>query len=254
MRIREPGPPGHCRQVPLQEDVAWRRTAVMAEVPSGGACIVSREAGLGPVLEAQQADPGIQILPIIGQIEGHNLLPKEYKATKYEQLLPMLAAIEIDPAAKGLLVILNTPGGDVEAGLAIAEMIAGLSKPTVSLIAGGGHSIGLPIAVAARRSVAAPSASITIHPIRSYGVMVGVPEIGVELAKVTDRIVAFVSAHSHITQERYRELMTAREDMVGDLGTVLDAQRAVSEGLLDEVGGVGNALRALRGMIDSGGV
>lgn len=209
------------------------------------------EAENAPVLTV--ADPGIQVLPIIGQIEGHGMLPKEYKATKYEHLLPMLAAIEIDPVARGLLVILNTPGGDVEAGLAIAEMISGLSKPTVSLVAGGGHSIGLPIAVAARRSFIAPSASITIHPIRSFGLMVGVPEMGIELAKTTDRIISFVLRHTSISKERYTDLMTDREDMVGDVGTVLDADRAVEEGLLHEVGGVGSAIAALRGMICQGG-
>ena len=209
--------------------------------------------------EAGRSDDGarpqspIHTLSIIGQIEGHVVLPSQSKTTKYEHVIPQLLAIEQDPSVKGLLVTLNTVGGDVEAGLAIAEMIASLRKPTVSLVLGGGHSIGVPVAVATRRSFIVPTATMTIHPIRLSGYVIGVPQTFEYLDKMQDRVVQFVCAHSHVAERRLRELMFRTGELARDVGTILVGQGAVDEGLIDEVGGLGAALSCLNRMIDGRG-
>jgi ATP-dependent protease ClpP protease subunit len=188
---------------------------------------------------------GIQVVTIIGQIEGHITLPSQNKTTKYEHVLPQLIAIEQDPEVEGLLVLLNTVGGDVEAGLAIAEMIRSLSKPKVSIVLGGGHSIGVPIAVSADHSFIVPSATMTIHPIRLSGMVIGVPQTYEYLDKMQDRVVNFVVQNSRISQERYRELMFRTGELARDVGTILVGTDAVREGLIDDVGGVAAAMARL---------
>ena len=194
----------------------------------------------------------IHCLTIIGQIEGHLVLPPKNKTTKYEHVLPQLVAVEQNPNIKGLLVMLNTIGGDVEAGLAIAEMVAGLSKPVVSLIIGGGHSIGIPIAVAARKSFIASTATMTIHPIRLSGFILGVSQTWEYLERMQDRVIDFVVSHSKITKEKYKELMFRSGELARDIGTVLVGKDAVKVGLIDEVGGISSALVALEEMIGEG--
>ena len=191
--------------------------------------------------ESPQPESPIHTLSIIGQIEGHVVLPSQSKTTKYEHVIPQLLAIEQDPRVQGLLVTLNTVGGDVEAGLAIAEMIASLRKPTVSLVLGGGHSIGVPIAVATGRSFIVPSATMTIHPIRLSGYVIGVPQTFEYLDKMQDRVIQFVCSHSHVGERRLRELMFRTGELARDVGTILVGQAAVDEGLIDEVGGLGAA-------------
>jgi len=191
----------------------------------------------------------IHCLTIIGQIEGHLVLPPQNKTTKYEHVLPQLVAVELSREINGLLVLLNTVGGDVEAGLAIAEMLATLSKPTVSVVLGGGHSIGIPIAVSAKRSLIAPSATMTIHPIRFTGLVVGVPQTYEYLDRMQERVIRFVVEHSHISEPRLRELMLRTGELARDIGTVLVGEDAVKEGLVDEVGGVAEAIRVLEEMI-----
>lgn len=194
------------------------------------------------------AKDGIHCLTIIGQVEGHILLPSQNKTTKYEHVMPQLVAVEQSPDIRGLLILLNTVGGDVEAGLAIAEMIASLSKPTVSLVLGGGHSIGIPIAVAAAYSFIAKTATMTIHPIRLTGFVLGIPQTWDYLEKMQERVVRFVVSHSRIKAERYRELMFKTGDLARDIGTVLVGGDAVKEGLIDEVGGLREALAKLKTM------
>ena len=197
--------------------------------------------------ELGQTRPGgIHCLTIIGQIEGHQLLPEDVKTTKYEHLLPTIAAVEEAPEITALLILLNTAGGDVEAGLAIAEMIAGMRKPTASLVLGGGHSIGVPLAVSARRSFIAPTASMTIHPVRITGVVIGAAQTYDYLARMQERITDFVTAHSAIPAERYRELMSDTRQLANDVGSILTGQEAVDEGLIDSVGTLSDALRYLR--------
>lgn len=191
----------------------------------------------------------IHCISIVGQVEGHVLLPPRNKTTKYEHIIPQLVAVEQNPDIKGVLVILNTVGGDIEAGLAIAEMIKGLSKPTVSLVLGGGHSIGAPIAVAASYSFIADSATITIHPIRLTGLVVGVPQTYEYLDKMQDRVVRFITDNSRISQERLRELMFRTGDLMRDIGTVLIGRDAVNAGLIDEVGGLHKAVSKLEELI-----
>lgn len=185
-------------------------------------------------------------MTIIGQIEGHMVLPPQNKTTKYEHILPQLVAIEQNPKIKGLLLLLNTVGGDVEAGLAIAELIASMKKPTVSLVLGGGHSIGGPIAVATDYSYIAETATMTIHPIRLTGMVIGVPQTYEYLDKMQERVVRFVISHSRISTERFRELMFRTGELARDIGTILAGVDAVEEGLIDEVGGIGAALAKLR--------
>lgn len=192
-----------------------------------------------------QLESRIQLLSIIGEVEGHEALGERTKATKYEQILPRLAMIEEDERVEGLLILLNTVGGDVEAGLAIAEMIASLSKPTVSLVLGGGHSIGVPLAVSSDYSFIVPSATMVIHPVRTNGMFIGVVQTYRNMEKTQDRITGFIAEHSHITQERLEELMLDTSLLVKDVGTMLDGTEAVKEGLIDEVGGIKEALDKL---------
>lgn len=190
----------------------------------------------------------IHCLSIIGQIEGHYLLGDNQKATKYEHLIPLLVSIEENPDVKGLLVVLNTMGGDVEAGLALAEMIASMQKPTVSLVLGGGHSIGVPLAVAAKRSFIVPSATMTIHPVRTTGLVVGVPQTFRYFQEMQARIVDFICRHSNATKERIEELMMKPDMLATDVGSIIDGNEAVACGLIDEVGGLSAALSALKDM------
>jgi len=199
--------------------------------------------------EVPRTDENIHILTVIGQIEGHLILPSQNKTTKYEHVMPQLVAIEQNPSIEGLLVILNTVGGDVEAGLAIAEMISSLSKPSVSLVLGGGHSIGVPCAVAATYSFIARTATMTIHPIRLSGLVIGVPQTYEYLDKMQDRVVKFVVSHSRITEEKFRELMFRTGELARDIGTVLVGQDAVKYGLIDAVGGVSDAVHKLKELI-----
>lgn len=192
----------------------------------------------------------IHLLSIIGEVEGHESAASQSKTTKYEHVLPKLAMIEDDKSVDGLLILLNTVGGDVEAGLAIAEMIASLSKPTVSLVLGGGHSIGVPMAVSSDYSFIVPSATMVIHPVRTNGMFIGVAQSYRNMEKTQDRITGFVASHSNITQERIEELMLDTTQLVKDVGTMLDGEEAVKEGLIDEVGGISQALRKLYEMID----
>lgn len=188
----------------------------------------------------------IHCLSIIGQIEGHYILGDNQKATKYEHLIPLLVSIEENPDIKGLLVVLNTMGGDVEAGLALAELIASMKKPTVSLVLGGGHSIGVPLAVAAKRSFIVPSATMTIHPVRTTGLVVNVPQTFRYFQEMQTRIVDFICRNSHIAKEKLEELMMRPDALVTDVGSIVDGNEAVQYGLIDEVGGLSAALAALR--------
>ncbi len=196
-----------------------------------------------------QTKSNIHCLSIIGQIEGHLILPPQNKTTKYEHLIPQLVALEESPEIEGVLVILNTIGGDVEAGLAIAEMVKSMSKPTVSLILGGGHSIGVTISVAADYSFLAETASITIHPIRLSGLVIGVPQTYEYLDKMQDRVVNFITKHSKVTNEKLRELMFRTGELARDIGTVLIGRDATECGLIDEVGGISDAVRKLHELI-----
>lgn len=200
---------------------------------------------LGTTSVPQQKN-SIYCLPIIGQIEGHIVLPSQNKTTKYEHVIPQLVAVEENPDISGLLVLLNTVGGDVEAGLAIAELIKSISKPTVSLVLGGGHSIGVPIAVAADRSYITETATMTIHPIRLAGTVLGVPQTYEYLEKMQDRIIKFIVSNSRITEARFRELMFRTGELARDIGTVLVGKEAVYEGLIDEVGGLEQAMAKLK--------
>lgn len=192
----------------------------------------------------------IHCLTIIGQVEGHYILPPQNKTTKYEHVIPQLIAIEEDPQIEGLVIILNTVGGDVEAGLAIAELIAGMKKPTVSLVLGGGHSIGIPLAVSAKRSFIAPSATMTIHPVRMNGLVLGVPQTLSYFERMQDRITRFITTNSRISTERFKTLILTMGELVMDVGTILDGEAAVKEGLIDEVGGISDVIKCLYDMID----
>lgn len=192
----------------------------------------------------------IYCLTIIGQIEGHYVLPSQNKTTKYEHVIPQLVAIEEEPTIEGLLILLNTVGGDVEAGLAIAELIAGMKKPTVSMVLGGGHSIGVPLAVSAKKSFIAKSASMTIHPVRMSGTMLGVPQTFEYFQRMQDRISNFVTDNSNISSDRFHQLAMNTGELVMDIGTVLDGEDAVNEGLIDYMGGLSDALNCLYNMIN----
>ncbi len=191
----------------------------------------------------------IHCLSIIGQIEGHYLLPDGQKATKYEHLIPLLVSIEESEEIDGLLVVLNTMGGDVEAGLALAEMIASMTKPTVSLVLGGGHSIGVPLATSAKKSFIVPSATMTIHPVRINGLVVGVPQTFHYFNEMQKRIIGFICEHSRANPERVRELMMRPDEIATDVGSIIDGKEAVACGIIDAVGGLSDALAALREMI-----
>jgi ATP-dependent protease ClpP protease subunit len=196
------------------------------------------------------ADSKIHCLTIVGQIEGHLALPPQNKTTKYEHLIPQLVAIEQNPKIEGVLVILNTVGGDVEAGLAISEMLGTLSKPTVSIVLGGGHSIGVPIAVSCDYSFIAETATMTIHPIRLTGLVIGVPQTFEYLDKMQERVTNFVTKHSHITEEKFKDLMFAKGNLTRDIGTNVIGVEAVDMGLIDAVGGLGKAMKKLNELID----
>ncbi len=199
----------------------------------------------------RRAEHVIHCLTIVGQVEGHYILPPQNKTTKYEHVIPQLVAIEQDPQIEGLLIILNTVGGDVEAGLAIAELISGMKKPTVSLVLGGGHSIGVPLACSAKKSFIAPSATMTIHPVRMNGLVLGVPQTLSYFDKMQERIVRFVTDNSGIDPEEFRRLMMNSGELIMDMGTVLDGEAAVDCGLIDYPGGLGNAIDCLYAMIES---
>lgn len=192
----------------------------------------------------------IHCLTIVGQIEGHFILPPQNKSTKYEHVIPQLVAIEQDPDVDGLLIILNTVGGDVEAGLAIAELISGMKKPTVSLVLGGGHSIGVPLACSAKKSFIAPSATMTVHPVRMNGLVLGVPQTLSYFDKMQERIVRFVCDNSGISSETFRKIMMQTGELVMDVGTVLDGEDAVKIGLIDYLGGLSDAIDCLFKLID----
>ena len=195
-------------------------------------------------------DSSIYCLTVIGQIEGHYTMSGDSKTTKYEHVIPQLIAIEESPDIKGVLVVLNTVGGDIEAGLALAELIAGMKKPTVSLVLGGGHSIGVPLAVAAKRSFIVPSATMTIHPVRINGLVLGVPQAFLHFQRMQERIVRFVTDHSRLSQEQFSQLCLNTDEMATDMGTILDGTDAVECGLIDELGTLSQALAALHRMID----
>lgn len=192
----------------------------------------------------------IHCLTIIGQVEGHYILPPQNKTTKYEHVIPQLVAIQQDPQIEGLIVILNTVGGDVEAGLAIAELIAGMNKPTVSLVLGGGHSIGVPLAVSARQSFIAPSATMTIHPVRMNGTVIAAPQTFNYFERIQERIVSFVAKNSRIDKDKFLSLMLKTGEMAADVGSVIYGEEAVALGLIDRVGGLSDALACLYEQIE----
>lgn len=195
-------------------------------------------------------DGKIYTLTIIGQVEGHQVLPENCKTTKYEHVLPLLAGIEESDDINGLLLLLNTVGGDIEAGLAIAEMIAGMKKPTVSLVLGGGHSIGIPLAVCTKKSFITPTASMTVHPVRMTGLVVGAPQTFRYFQRIQEQIVEFVANNSKISKEEFEHYMMATGEMATDVGTILYGKEAVASGLIDKLGGLNDALSALHRMID----
>ena len=202
-------------------------------------------------MEIPDAPTDIHCITIVGQIEGHMVMPPQNKTTKYEHIIPQLVALEQNPSVKGVLIVLNTVGGDVEAGLAIAEMLRSMSKPTVSLVLGGGHSIGVPIAVASDYSFIAETATMTIHPIRLAGLVIGVPQTYEYLDKMQERVVRFVCKHSVIKPERFRELMFRTGELARDIGTILVGKDAVNEGLINEVGGIGQAVTKINELIQN---
>ena len=191
----------------------------------------------------------VHVLTIVGQIEGHQVLPPSSKSTKYEHVMPLLALVEESDEVDGLLVLLNTVGGDIEAGLAIAELIASMSKPTVSLVLGGGHSIGVPLAVSAKRSFIAPSAAMTIHPVRLNGLVIGVPQTFYYFERIQERITQFVTANSRMKREDFTRLMLQTGELAADVGSVIYGEEAVQLGLIDEIGGLSAALDCLHRMI-----
>lgn len=212
--------------------------------------LVEKIQALGQTNVPHSGDSNIHVLTIIGQVEGHMQLPPQNKTTKYEHILPQLVAIEQNPKIEGLIVLLNTVGGDVEAGLALSEMIASLSKPTVSVVLGGGHSIGVPIAVATNYSFIVPTATMTIHPVRLTGLVIGVPQTFEYLDKMQERVIQFVINHSKIKEETLKELMFAKGNLTRDIGTNVVGEDAVSYGLIDEVGGIKEALNKINELIE----
>ncbi len=210
--------------------------------------LIEKTGGLRP----QNAKHLIHCLTIIGQVEGHYALPSQNKTPKYEHSIPALVAIEQDRSIEGLIVILNTVGGDVEAGLAIAELIAGMKTPTVSLVVGGGHSIGVPLSVSTMRSYIVPSASMTIHPVRMNGMMLGVPQSLSYIDKIQDRIVGFIVRNSRMEEADFRRLMTNTQELATDVGSVLSGEQAVEMGLIDRLGGLSDAIAGLYELIENG--
>lgn len=215
-----------------------------------GSGILDKIKELGQTNVPQMDQSNIHVLTIIGQIEGHVQLPPQNKTTKYEHIIPQLVAAEQNPKIEGLLIILNTVGGDVEAGLALAEMISSMSKPTVTLVLGGGHSIGVPIAVASNYSFIAESATMTIHPVRLTGLVIGVPQTFEYLDKMQDRVVNFVTKHSNISEESFKELMLSKGNLTRDIGSNVVGKDAVSFGIINELGGIGQAIKKLNELID----
>ncbi len=201
-------------------------------------------------LTAFEGKHKIFCLTIIGEIEGHNVLPEQSKTTKYEHVIPQLVAIEESEEIEGLLVILNTVGGDVEAGLALAELISGMKKPTVSYVLGGGHSIGVPLAVSAKKSYIAPSATMTVHPVRTTGLVIGVPQMMNHFSRMQARITDFVVRNSRISADRFTELMMNTKEMVTDVGSVLSGEKAVKEGLINEIGSLNTVIEGLYELIE----
>ena len=211
---------------------------------------VNTETGDNGAFSVKNNGRYIHCLTIIGQIEGHNILPPDNKTTKYEHVIPQLVAAEESDDVDGLLIILNTVGGDIEAGLAISELIAGMKKPTASWVLGGGHSIGVPLAVSADKSFIVPTATMTLHPVRMNGLVLGVPQTLSYFDKMQERIVKFVSGNSKISSERFRELVMATGELVMDVGTILDGENAVKEGLIDAIGNLKDAMAYLYSKID----
>lgn len=212
--------------------------------------LVEKIEKLGQTSVAQSPDSSIHVLTIIGQIEGHMHLPPQNKTTKYEHVLPQLIAIEQNPDIEGLVIILNTVGGDVEAGLALSEMIASISKPTVSIVLGGGHSIGVPISVSTDYSFITPTATMTIHPVRLTGLVIGVPQTFEYLDKMQDRVINFVVNHSNIKEETFKDLMFAKGNLTRDIGTNIVGENAVKYGLIDHVGGIKEAMEKIKELIE----
>ena len=196
-----------------------------------------------------QSGHAIHCMTVIGQIEGHYVLGSDQKTTKYEHMIPLLVSVEESKEIDGLLLILNTMGGDVEAGLALAEMIAGMKKPTVSLVLGGGHSIGVPLAVCAKKSFIVPTATMTIHPVRMSGTVIGVPQTYYYFERMQDRIVKFIVDHSNVTENKFREMLLETDQIATDIGSLIDGNEAVSCGLIDNVGSLSDALAELHRMI-----
>lgn len=221
------------------------------EQGNNSSSLVEKIQQLGQANVPQAPDSNIHVLSIIGQVEGHVQLPPQNKTTKYEHLLPQLIAIEQNPKIEGLVILLNTVGGDVEAGLALAEMISSLSKPTVSIVLGGGHSIGVPIAVATDHSFIVPTATMTIHPIRLTGLVIGVPQTFEYLDKMQERVIDFVVDHSNIKADKFKELMFAQGNLTRDIGTNVVGKDAVEFGLINDVGGVQEAMKKLNELIGS---
>lgn len=218
-----------------------------AEQQLDQAQLIEETGGVRP----QNARHLIHCLNIIGQIEGHNILPDDVKTTKYEHVLPALVAIEQDQSIEGLLILVNTMGGDVEAGLAIAEMISGMETPTVSLVVGGGHSIGIPLAVSADISLIVPSASMTVHPVRTTGLVLGVPQTTIYFEKIQERITGFITRHSHISREVLEQMMMNTQEMATDMGTVISGEEAAASGLIDRIGTLHDAIAALYHLIET---
>ncbi|MBO4792776.1 MAG: ATP-dependent Clp protease proteolytic subunit [Clostridia bacterium] len=207
------------------------------------------DAGSDGAVTVKAGGRSIYCLTVIGQIEGHYALPPQEKATRYEHMIPRLVAAEQSPEVEGVLLLLNTVGGDIEAGLAIAELIASMKTPSVSLVLGGSHSIGVPLAVCARRSFIVPTATMTVHPVRLTGLVLGVPQTFDYFQKMQERVVRFVSSNSRVSPERMRELMLNTGELATDMGSVLDGEAAVREGFIDAVGGLGDAVEALYRLI-----
>ena len=224
--------------VGIDSDVSEDNEAVFDDQYSDGSVTVNKNGAY------------IHCLTIIGQIEGHYSSPPNNKATKYEHIIPRLVAVEENPDISGLLIILNTIGGDIEAGLAIAELISGMKKPTASLVLGGSHSIGIPLAVSAKKSFIVPTASMTVHPVRMNGLILGVPQTLVYLKKMEERVVEFITRNSEISAGRFKELMLNNEELVSDFGTILNGKQAVEEGLIDYIGSLSDALDCLERMTE----
>jgi ATP-dependent protease ClpP protease subunit len=233
----------------MNKDAEKKQDQEEQEEQAGPSSLVQKIQALGQTNIPQAPDSNVHVLSIIGQVEGHIQLPPQNKTTKYEHLLPQLIAIEQNPKIEGVIILLNTVGGDVEAGLALSEMIASLSKPTVSIVLGGGHSIGVPIAVSTDYSFIVPTATMTIHPVRLTGLVIGVPQTFEYLDKMQERVINFVVKHSNIKEEKFKDLMFAKGNLTRDIGTNVIGTDAVEYGLIDEVGGVKEAMMKINEFI-----